>query len=262
VSVRTSSSDPPAEKEDVRMSTTTSGSQTDVVVQGIKQLIVDGALKAGDRLPVEKDLGEALGVSRGPLREGVRALSIMGVLETRQGDGTYVTALDSSLLMAPMGFVVDLQDRSGAHYLHAVRRMLETEAAALAAARISAEAIAAADAILRQTEAELAGGDPSHEALIDNDIAFHRLIAQETGNPVLEALIGALSGRTVRDRLWRSISQTGADEATHGEHRAILTALVEHDPDRARVRMAAHLFAVEDFLHEQPPGETPPADSH
>lgn len=245
------------------MTNASSGSQPDVVVQGIKRLIVDGTLKPGDKLPVERDLGEELGVSRGPLREGVRALSMMGVLETRQGDGTYVTALDSSLLLAPMGFVVDLQDRSGAHHLHAVRRMLETEAAAMAATRISAEAVAGAEAVLQQTEAQLAGGEPDHEALIDNDIAFHRLIAQASENPVLEALITALGGRTLRDRLWRSITQDGADEATHAEHRAILAALAARDPDRARARMAAHLFAVEDYLHERPPvaEDLPPASN-
>jgi DNA-binding FadR family transcriptional regulator len=232
-------------------------SQTDVVVQGIKKLIVDGTLRPGDRLPIEKDLAEALGVSRGPLREGVRALSMMGVLETRQGDGTYVTALDSSLLLAPMGFVVDLQDHSGAHHLHAVRRMLETQAAGLAATRISDEALTAADDLLRRTEAELTDGVLSHEALIDNDIAFHRVIAQASGNPVLAALIEALGGRTTRDRLWRSISQEGADEATHGEHRGILAALAAHDPDRARIRMATHLFGVEDYLRQRPPGDEP-----
>ena len=236
------------------MSSPAGGSQTDVVVQGIKQMIVDGTLKAGDKLPIEKVLGESLGVSRGPLREGVRALSIMGVLEPRQGDGTYVTTLDPSLLLAPMGFVVDLQNHSGAHHLHAVRRMLETEAAALAASRITPEALRAADETLARAEAELAGdGEPDHEAIIDSDIAFHRLIAQAAGNPVLEALIEALSGRTIRGRLWRSISQTGADEATCAEHRAILAALWERDPDRARARMAAHLFAVEDYLRDRPP---------
>jgi DNA-binding FadR family transcriptional regulator len=61
-------------------------SQTDVVVQGIRQMIIDRRLRPGDRLPIEKDLAAALGVSRNPLREGVRALSMMGVLETRQGD--------------------------------------------------------------------------------------------------------------------------------------------------------------------------------
>jgi DNA-binding FadR family transcriptional regulator len=232
-------------------------SQTDVVVQGIRDLIVEGRLRPGDRLPVEKDLAEALGVSRNPLREGVRALSAMGVLETRRGDGTYVTTLDSSLLLAPMGFVVDLHDRSGAHHLHAVRRILETEAAGQAARCIGPDELAAADQILGRIEAELANGEPDHEAIIDGDIAFHLVVAKAAGNPVLAALIEALGGRTSRDRLWRSISQHGADEATHTEHRSILAALAARDSDRARTYMSAHLFAVEDYLHQRPPSEDP-----
>jgi DNA-binding FadR family transcriptional regulator len=84
-------------------------SRTDDVVNGIKHMILAGKLRPGERLPVERELAEALGVSRGPLREGIRALSILGIVNTRQGDGTYVTSLDVSRLLAPMGFVVDLQ---------------------------------------------------------------------------------------------------------------------------------------------------------
>jgi DNA-binding FadR family transcriptional regulator len=226
-------------------------SQTDVVVQGIRQLIIDGRLRPGDRLPVEKDLAAALGVSRNPLREGVRALSMMGVLETRQGDGTYVTKLDSSMLLAPMGFVVDLQTGSGPSHLHAVRRFLETEAAALAAQQIGPAELDAAAELLRHNAAELTAEEPNHETVIENDIAFHRIVAAAGGNPVLAALIDALGGRTMRDRLGRSISQPGADDTAHREHLSILAALTGRDSDRARTRMAAHLFTVEDYLLER-----------
>ncbi|TCO50388.1 DNA-binding FadR family transcriptional regulator [Kribbella antiqua] len=226
-------------------------SQTDVVVQGIRQMIIDGLLRPGDRLPVEKDLAAALGVSRNPLREGVRALSMMGVLETRQGDGTYVTKLDPSMLLAPMGFVVDLHHGSGTHHLHVVRRILETEASALAARQIGAAELDAAAELLRHNEAELTHAEPNHEAVIENDIAFHRIIAEAAANPVLTALIDALGGRTMRDRLRRSITQPGADETAHREHLSILAALTNRDPDRARTRMAAHLFTVEDYLLER-----------
>jgi DNA-binding FadR family transcriptional regulator len=231
-------------------------SQTDVVVQGIRQMIIDRRLRPGDRLPVEKDLAAALGVSRNPLREGVRALSIMGVLDTRQGDGTYVTKLDPSLLLAPMGFVVDLQDGSGTHHLHAVRRMLETEAAALAARQIDAGALAAAEELLRRNEAELHLTEPNHETVIENDIAFHGIIAEAAGNPVLSALITALGGRTLRDRLRRSIAQPGADDTAHREHLSILAALTMGDAERARTRMAAHLFTVEDYLLDHRPASS------
>ncbi|TDW95026.1 MULTISPECIES: FadR/GntR family transcriptional regulator [Kribbella] len=228
-------------------------SQTDVVVQSIRQMIIDGRLRPGDRLPIEKDLAAALGVSRNPLREGVRALSIMGVLETRQGDGTYVTKLDPSMLLAPMGFVVDLHHGTGTQHLHVVRRILETEAAALAAHDIAIDKLETAGELLRRNEAELALPDPDHETLIENDIAFHRIIAEAAGNPVLTALIDALGGRTMRDRLTRSIAEPGADETAHREHLLILAALSSHDPDRARTRMAAHLFTVEDYLLEHRP---------
>jgi len=226
-------------------------SQTDVVVHGVKRLIIAGQLSAGARLPIEKDLAAQLGVSRGSLREGVRALCIMGVLETRQGDGTYVTALDSSLLLAPMGFLVDLQTPEGSVHLQSVRRVLESEAAARAALRIDAATISEAEAILSGVEPLLAGPEANHDAIMDADIAFHRVIAKASGNPALEALIEALASRTARGRMWRAITEDGAEQATHAEHRAVLTAVANHDPDTARLRMGVHLLAVEEFLRTQ-----------
>jgi GntR family transcriptional repressor for pyruvate dehydrogenase complex len=228
-----------------------SHSQTDVVVHGVKRMILAGDLSAGARLPIEKDLAAELGVSRGSLREGVRALCIMGVLETRQGDGTYVTSLDSSLLLAPMGFLVDLQTPAGSVHLQMVRRVLESEAAAQAALRIDGAAVAEAEAILASVEPLLAAAEVNHDAIMDADIAFHRVIARASGNPALEALIEALASRTARGRMWRAITEDGAELATHAEHRAVLTAVANGEPDSARLRMGVHLLAVEDFLRAQ-----------
>jgi GntR family transcriptional repressor for pyruvate dehydrogenase complex len=229
-------------------------SQTDVVVDGIKSMITGGTLKAGSRLPVEKDLAVSLGVSRGSLREGVRALCMMGVLETRQGDGTYVTSLEPSLLLAPMGFLVDLQGEANAFHLQAVRRVLETETAGRAALFMSDAALEEADGILASVEEILTSASSADvRNFIDADIAFHRVIAHESKNPALEALVDALASRTVRGRIWRALNEEGALRATHAEHRAILRALREHDPDSARLRMGTHLLAVEDFVHEHPP---------
>jgi len=226
-------------------------SQTDVVVYRIKKMILDGELAPGGKLPIEKDLAPRLGVSRSSLREGVRALSIMGVLETRQGAGMFVTALDASLLLAPMGFVVDLQQPSGVQHVHSVRRVLETDAAAEAAMRISDADLADAGRILDAAEEAIANVD--HDAVLDADMKFHKLIAIASGNPVLAALIEALSSRTVRGRMWRAISDEHADAATAHEHRAILRALADHDPIAAQVRMANHLLEVESFLQDRPP---------
>jgi DNA-binding FadR family transcriptional regulator len=205
-------------------------SRTDEVVDGIRRMILDGRLRPGDRLPVEKDLADALQVSRGSLREGVRALSILGVVHTRQGDGTYVTSLDPARLLSPMALVLDLQDDGAMPAFHSVRRVLETEAAGLAATRMPD------------------GAEVDHDRFIEVDIAFHRVIAAHSGNPVLEALIESFAGRTVRARLWRGLHQDGIEARTHGEHEAIWRALAAHDPEAARIRMASHLLGVEDSL--------------
>ncbi len=227
-------------------------SRTDDVVNGIKRMILSGELHPGERLPVEKELAETLGVSRGSLREGVRALSILGVLNTRQGDGTYVTALDVSRLLAPMGFVVDLQGDGQAREVHAIRRLLESEAARLAATRITDAALAEARALLDEAILISREVPHDHERIIEIDINFHRIIAAHTGNPVLVGLIDAFAGRTVRARLWRSLHEDGADRRTHEEHLAIWKALAARDPERARIRMANHLIGVEESLSALP----------
>ncbi|WP_116953533.1 FadR/GntR family transcriptional regulator [Jiangella endophytica] len=227
-------------------------SRTEEVVDGIKRMILEGALRPGDRLPIEKELAEVLGVSRGPLREGVSALSILGILNTRQGDGTYVTNLDVTRLLAPMGFVVDIHGDLAAQHTHAVRRLLECEAARLAATRITDDALQEAAELLDEA-ARIVGQEPQHhERLIETDIAFHRIIAVHSDNPVLVGLVEAFAGRTVRGRLWRSLHEEGADRRTHEEHVAILRALEARDPEAARIRMANHLIGVEESLHGRP----------
>jgi DNA-binding FadR family transcriptional regulator len=226
--------------------------RTDDVVDGIKRMILEGKLRPGERLPVEKELAESLGVSRGSLREGIRALAILGIVKVRQGDGSYVTSLDVARLLAPMGFVVDLQGDGQLRHIHAIRSLLETEAARLAATRITDEALADAKALLDEAEDILCHAPEEHERLIEIDIAFHRIICGHTGNPVLVGLIESLVSRTVRARLWRSLREEGADYRTHEEHVAIWRALCSRDPERARVRMANHLLGIEESLHNLP----------
>jgi DNA-binding FadR family transcriptional regulator len=152
-----------------------------------------------------------------------------------------------------MSFLVDLHAESDMSHLQSVRRVLETEAAGRAALRISDAALAEAEAILASAEPLTGAHDESAlRSFIDADIAFHRVIARESGNPALEALIEALSSRTIRGRMWRAISEEGAVLVTQTEHRAILHSLSQRDPDGSRLRMATHLLAVQDFIHDHP----------
>jgi GntR family transcriptional regulator, transcriptional repressor for pyruvate dehydrogenase complex len=227
-------------------------SQTDVVIDSIKTMLTTGQLRAGSRLPVEKDLATQLGVSRGSLREGVRALATLGVLETRQGDGTYVTALDPARLLSPIGFFAELQESSNAAELLAVRRVLEEESAFRAATRLSADDLGRLEAILAPIDAMTDDESTDPQASIAADTAFHTAIAAASGNPALAALIDALVSRTFRARLWRAVAEHDAVREAHLEHRAILRELVAGDADRARIRMSAHLLGVEEYLQEHP----------
>ncbi len=180
-------------------------------------------------------------------------MALLGVLETRQGDGTYVTALDASLLMAPLGFIVDLQSPGETGNLASVRRLLEVEAAARAALRIRPDEVAQAQGILDSIDDLVDESEAlDHERSMSADIAFHGVIAHASGNPVLEALIEAFSNRTIRARTWRALTEQGVWQRTHREHREILQAVVSGDPDRARLAMSVHLIKVEEFIREHP----------
>ena len=101
---------------------------TDRAISAIKQMVVDGTLKPGDRLPTEAELSETIGVSRNSLREAVKALSVIRVLDVRQGDGTYVTALEPEQLLESLAFVLDLHQDSSYVEILEIRRLLEPAA--------------------------------------------------------------------------------------------------------------------------------------
>lgn len=228
------------------------GSRSDRVIDHVKHLISSGKLNAGDRLPIEKDLAAELGVSRGSLREAVRSLAALGVLETRQGDGTYVTQLDPGSLLRPLEFWAGLQEATRSVDLLAVRRVLETESAGLAAVRLTEAELDELDDILAEIDTGLTTGNLEAESFINADAAFHRRIATASGNPALAALIESLMTRTLRGRLWRAITERDSLGEAHADHRAILLALRTRDAERARIRMAAHLLGVEVFASEHP----------
>jgi hypothetical protein len=108
---------------------------TDEAILRIKEMLLNGQLRPGDRLPPEKELSEELGLSHGSLREAAKALELIRVLDVRRGDGTYVTSLEPRLLLEAMSFVVDLHQDASILDLFEVRRILEPAAAVLAARR-------------------------------------------------------------------------------------------------------------------------------
>jgi DNA-binding FadR family transcriptional regulator len=224
------------------------GSRAAQVIANVKRMIASGELGAGDRLPVEKVLAERWGVSRGSLREGVRALAALGVLETRQGDGTYVTRLDPGTLLSPLSFYADLQGSEQSADLLAIRRVLETESAGLAAMRMSEADLQRLEDILSGIDEVLASGELDPEAFIDADAEFHGIIVQAAGNATLASLIQNLSSGMLRARMWRTIAEEDAVEITKQRHRDIYLALRAGDAERASAADSLHLAEGEDWL--------------
>lgn len=216
---------------------------TDEAIEKIKGMIVSGALRPGDRLPKESELATELGLSRNSLREAVRALSLIRILDVRQGDGTYVTSLDPQLLLEAMSFVVDFHRDDTVLEFLAVRRILEPAATAMAGLRIAEDEL---DALESQLEA--LGAEPSVEELVTADLEFHRRIVAASGNSVLCSLLDGLSGPTTRARVWRGLTQEDAVSRTLHEHRQILAALRSRDTEAARSWSTVHIASVEQWL--------------
>lgn len=238
----TPTKDPRVSDENLPASPTRRPSQYEVVVHGIQDMIVSSEISPGDRLPVEPQLAARFDVSRSSLREGVRALVAMGILETRQGSGTTVTSLDPHLLLRPLVFWAGIQAGKSSRDLHIVRRALEVESAATAAVRRSTDDVDHLRGLLDTGEPAIRSTD--HEAALAVDLEFHLSLARISGNPILIALLEALSRPTLRMRMWQSIHRSGRLETTHHEHHAVLNAVAAGDPISAQAAMHTHLAQV------------------
>ena len=216
---------------------------TDEAIEKLREMIVSGRLKPGDRLPREADLATSLGLSRSSLREAVRALSLVRILDVRQGDGTYVSSLAADSLLDALSFIVEFHHDASVLELLEVRRILEPAASARAAVLIDDTSLASLEEVLDRSTP-----DSAVEELVRNDVEFHRAIAVASGNTVLASLIESLSGPTQRARVWRGITQEGALARTLAEHRSIFGAIRAHDPELARTWATVHIAGVEDWI--------------
>ena len=218
---------------------------TDQAIAKIKDMIISGEFTAGTKLPREQDLAARLGLSRNSLREAVRALSLIGVLDTRVGDGTYVTSLDADVLLTGMGFVGDLLEGQTLLEVHQVRRILEPVATGLAATRLTDEDFVALDScLMAMDEAD------SNQEFVDADSEFHRIIVGAAGNATLASVIQSLTGDMMRARRWRTITEHGAVEITKQRHRDILVALRAGDAEQASAADLIHLADGERWLQQ------------
>ena len=219
------------------------------IAERILQLIRDGELQPGQKLPPERELAALLWVSRASLREATKALAMRNIVEIRQGDGTYVTSLDPALLMAPLDFFLALS-QSNFFHLFEVRKILEGSTAALAAERITDEEVDYLQECVYR--AERAAEDS--EAYLQADLDLHNGIVQAARNPVLARLMESLSALTWASRR-RTVEVPGVKVHAPKDHQAIVDALRARDPERSRHMMLRHLEHIQKALEAERWGE-------
>lgn len=218
--------------------------------------IASGKYPVEERLPSEVELARQLGASRGVIRELLRTLADRGVVSIRHGRGTWVNqpsewdVLDADVLAAIMPTPASVGVLT--HYLEC-RRILETEAAALAAQRASSKDLSSmADAVAQMSDlAVTSQTDPDADRRFHAaDIAFHSAIFRASGNQVLPRVVEPIQRAmgTLRPRL--ALHPEERVQRTLPEHKAILAAIADHDPERAREAMTTHLATIEDYLRE------------
>lgn len=206
------------------------------------QQIKEQELRPGDKLPPERQLAQMMDVSRPVVREALRALSLMGVVDIRQGDGTYVTSLEPRQLVAHLDFVF-AKDSVALTQLLEARRVVETGNVRLAAERITDRQIEEIDGLVGALAANV--DDPVRFGELD--IALHSAVCAAADNFLLLQFMGIITTLSEVSR-----ERTGGIRAVRvaalHDHRRLLAALRAHDPDAAEHAMQAHLDHVEEGL--------------
>jgi GntR family transcriptional repressor for pyruvate dehydrogenase complex len=226
---------------------------SDQITERVLLLIREQQLRPGDKLPPERDLAVQMGVSRATVREALRSLAMMNVVELRHGSGTYVTSLEPKLLVENFDLVFSLNDNSFLELIEA-REVIEPGAIALAAQRITDEEIIELEDVIARSWACLRTQPANFPQL---DIEFHVKTAAISRNSLLTRIMQAIAQLSIASSKRTAVDKGSVDPARVERairmHQDILDALKAHDSELARKQMFAHLLSVENTLRGLPP---------
>ncbi len=211
------------------------------VAQQIERLILK-KLRPGDKLPSERELAEMLHVSRSSIRDAIRGLELMGLVEPRQGAGTIVREVSSELVTNPFASALKRRRELVSELLD-FRKMLEPPLAARAAKNASADEISEMEDILRRQEQKQMKG----EAAVAEDAEFHYSVALASGNSVVLKVLDILMD-LLRDTRERSLQVDGRAQKSLAGHRRIMAAIKRHDAEAAKAAMRRHIEDVEEIV--------------
>lgn len=210
------------------------------VAAQLSDQIAEGRWKPGEKLPSEAELCFTLNIGRSTLREALKSLAFVGLVQMRPGEGTYV--LDGSQMVMDRILARSLPrtDKDLADVGEA-RLLLEGEIAALAASRADERDLEQLDAIVEEMQASLSG---EGRDFVDLDVDFHLMIAQCAKNQMLFDLMSPIRG-VMREWISRSQRMPEIQQNAHKQHIKILTAIRKRDPEKARHEMRHHLQTCE-----------------
>ncbi len=205
------------------------------IARRLLSYLLTGNVQPGERIPSERKLAEALGVGRSVVREALKSLTLLGLVDVRQGDGTYLRTTESEFLPQSVEWGLMLGQKRTRDLVEA-RRHLEEVLAGLAASRRTEEDLEALRGLLAEMRA--AAEDP--DAFVAADVAFHLRVTRAAGNETLGGVIGGIRSLL---QAWISRVMHSADSyaPSVAEHAAILAALEAGDVDGARAAMHAHM---------------------
>lgn len=212
------------------------------IADRIRRLILDGTFPADHSLPSERALAQQFAVSRGSIRDAIRVLETIGLLDSRHGQGTFTRELDVGRLVAPLASVLTYRHDLQAELMD-VRRLLEPAVAQAAAARVTEEDLAALDRILATQRRKRKTG----QSAFLEDTAFHAAIARATRNRVLMSIMETLNELLVESRKL-ALRQKGRPERSIKGHEAVIAALRRHDGDGAARAMRDHIDQIAHIL--------------
>ena len=211
------------------------------VAQQIERLILK-KLRPGYKLPSERELAEMLHVSRSSIRDAIRSMELMGIVEPRQGAGTIVCERPTDSAVNPFADALKRRQELVGELLD-FRKMLEPPLAARAAKNASADEISEMEDILRRQEQKQMKG----EAAVAEDAEFHYSVALASGNSVVLKVLDILMD-LLRDTRERSLQVDGRAQKSLAGHRRIMAAIKRHDAEAAKAAMRRHIEDVEEIV--------------
>jgi GntR family transcriptional regulator, transcriptional repressor for pyruvate dehydrogenase complex len=217
------------------------------VAEAIHDMIRSGKVRPGDKLESVQQLAAHFQVGRSAIREALTSLKAMGLIEIRQGEGTYIKKFETEQIAYPVSAAILMNTEDIAHLLE-VRKIIEIGTAYSAAQKRTDRNLLAIEEALEEMRRSSGDEELGEQA----DVKFHLAIAESSQNPLLISLMNHVSGLMAENmrktrQLWLFSKQASTDRL-YEEHAAIYTAIKEQNPEKARTIMLQHIENVEAVL--------------